>query len=67
MTNYLAFLKGRTSRSGPSKEELKLRGARHSVDPKKLVEALNVLPRVANVATRILHLEGEEVFGSIVW
>ena len=64
MTNYRAFLKGNASRSGPSKEELKLRGARRSGDPKKIAEALNDLPGAADVASRIPHLEGEEVFGS---
>jgi hypothetical protein len=64
MTNYRAFLKGKTTRSGPSMEELKLRGARRSGDPKKIAEALNVLPGAVDVATRVPHLEGEEVFGS---
>ncbi len=64
MTNYRSFLNGKTSRSGPSKEELKLRGARRSGDPKKIAEALNVLPGAADVGTRVPHLEGEEIFGS---
>jgi len=38
-------LNGTTSRSRPSKEELKLRGARRNGDPKKIAEALNNLPR----------------------
>jgi len=43
---------------------LKLRVARRSGDPKKMVEALNILPGVEGVRTRIPHLEGEEIFGS---
>jgi len=64
MTYYRAFLKGNTSRLGPSKEELKLRGARRSGDPKKIAEALNALRRAVDVATRVSHLESKEVFGS---
>ena len=43
MTNYQAYLKGYASGSGPSKKELRLRAARRSGDPKKIVEALNTL------------------------
>jgi len=57
-------LKGKASKLGPSKEELKLKGARRSGNPKKIVEALNVFPEAANIATYFPHLEGEEVFGS---
>ena len=64
MTNYQAYLKGYASRSGPSKGELRLRAARRIRDPKKIAEALNTLPRVEGVGTRIPHLEGEETFGS---
>jgi hypothetical protein len=41
MTNYRAYLKGKASGTGPTKQELKLRAARHSGDPKKIEEALN--------------------------
>ncbi len=64
MTNDQAFLNGTTLRSWPSKEELKLRGARQSGDPKKIAEVLNGLPRAIGVGTRIPHLEGEKVLGS---
>jgi len=57
-------LKGKTTRSGPSKEELKLRGTRHSGDLKKITEALNVLPGAVDVRTRVPHLEGKKVFGN---
>jgi hypothetical protein len=64
MTNYRAYLKGKASGTGPSRQELKLRAARRSGDPKKIVEALNQLPRVEVATIRISHLEGEEIFGS---
>jgi hypothetical protein len=64
MTNYRAYLKGKASRTGPSKQELKLRAARRSGDPKKIEEALSQFPVVEVATTRILHLEGEEIFGS---
>jgi hypothetical protein len=41
MTNYRAYLKGKASGTGLSKQELKLRAARRSGDPKKIEEALN--------------------------
>jgi hypothetical protein len=43
MTNYKAYLKGKAFGIGPSKQELKLRAARCSGDPKKIEEALNQL------------------------
>jgi hypothetical protein len=64
MTNYMAYLKGTTSGTGPSKQELKLKVARRSGDPKKIEEALSQLPGVEVATTRIPHLEGEEIFGS---
>ena len=64
MTNYRAYLNGYASGSSPSKGELRLRAARRSGDPKKIVEALNTLPGAMGVGTRIPHLEGEETFGS---
>jgi hypothetical protein len=64
MTNYMAYLKGKASGTGPSKQELKLRAARRSGDPKKIEEALSQLLGVEVATTRIPHLEGEEIFGS---
>jgi hypothetical protein len=64
MTNYRAYLKNKAFGTSPSKQELKLRAARHSGDPKKIEEALNQLPWVEVATTRIPHLEGEEIFGS---
>ena len=65
MTNYKAYLKDKASRTGPSKQELKLRAARYSGDPKKIEKALNQLPEVEVATTRIPHLEGEEIFGTM--
>ena len=65
MTNYRAYLKGHACGSGPSKGELKLRAARRSGDPKKIADALNALPGSEGVGTRVPHLEGEEIFGSM--
>jgi hypothetical protein len=64
MTNYRAYLKGKASGTGLSKQELKLRAAKHSGDPKKFEEALSQLPGVEVATTRIPHLEGNEIFGS---
>ena len=36
-----------------------------SGDPKKIAKALNTLPGAEGVETRVLHLEGEETFGSM--
>jgi hypothetical protein len=41
MTNYRAYLKGKLSGTGPLRQELKLKAARRSGDPKKIVEALS--------------------------
>jgi hypothetical protein len=64
MTNYRAYLKGKASGTSPSKQEVKLRTARRSGDPKKIEEALSQIPGVEVATTRIPHLEGEEIFGS---
>jgi hypothetical protein len=64
MTNYRAYLKGKASGTGPSKQELRLRAARRSSNPKKIKEALSQLPGVEVATTRIPHLEGEEIFGN---
>jgi hypothetical protein len=47
-----------------SKQELKLRVARRSGDPKKIVEALSQLLGVEVATTWIPHVKGEEIFGS---
>jgi hypothetical protein len=64
MTNYRAYLKGKSSGTGPSRQELKLRATRRSGDPKKIAEALSQIPRVDVATTWIPHLEGEEIFDS---
>ena len=42
-TNYRAYLKDKSYRTGPSRQELKLRVARRSNDPKKIAKALGQL------------------------
>jgi hypothetical protein len=64
MTNYRTYLKGKAFGTGPSKQELKLRAARRSGDPKKIEEALSQLLGMEVATTRIPYLEGEEIFGS---
>jgi hypothetical protein len=64
MTNYRTYLKGNLSRTRSLRQELKLRAAKHSGDPKKIVDALNQLPGVEGVTIRMSHLEGNEVFGN---
>jgi hypothetical protein len=41
MTNYKANLKDKSFGTGPSRQELKLRAASRSSDPKKIAEALS--------------------------
>jgi hypothetical protein len=64
MTNYRAYLKGKSSGIGLLKQELMLRAARRSGDSKKIAEALSQLPGVEVASTLVPHLEGEEIFGS---
>jgi len=59
------YLRGHASRSTPSKGELKLRVVRRSGCPKKIVEALNKLTGVEGVGTKVPHLQGDKIFGSM--
>ena len=65
MTNYKTYTKGNLLNIGPSRQELKIRVARHSSDPKKIVDTFSQLPKVEGLIARILHLKGKETFGSI--
>jgi hypothetical protein len=67
MTNYRAYLKGSLSGKSPSKQDLRLRAATRSGDPKKIVKAINQLLGLEGATTRILHLKDEEIFGSTKW
>jgi len=58
-------LRGHTCGSSPSKQELKLRAAKQSGDPKKIAEALNTLLGAEGIGTRLLYLEEEEIIGSM--
>ena len=65
---YYQFLKGGIGRDGPSKEELKLRGAQCRVepisDPSMLQKVLLDMPGEEEFCTCDPHLEDAEVFGS---
>lgn len=63
-TNYHAYLKGDQSGTGPHKDELKLRAARRSGNPRTIAEAVSTYSGGDFLNTRIPHLEGEEIFGS---
>jgi hypothetical protein len=62
-TNYYAYLKGDRSGTGPGKEELRLRAAQRSGDAKRIVAALEHMPRAEHWCNRKPQLEGE-VFGT---
>jgi hypothetical protein len=64
MTNYRAYLKGKLSGTGSSRQKLKLMAARCSGDPKKIVVAISKLPEVEVASTRIPHLKGKEIFSN---
>ena len=65
MTNYRSYLCGGASGKGPSKHDLKLKRAMASLDGKKIAQALSEMPGAEDVCTRVPHLEGEELFGSV--
>jgi hypothetical protein len=64
MTNYRVYLKGSLPCVGPSKQELRLKAATHSGDPKKIVDAISQLIGVEGATTWLPHLEGEDIFGN---
>jgi hypothetical protein len=64
MTNYRTYTKGNLLKIGLSRQELKIRVARRSGDPKKIVDTFSQLPNMEGVTARILHLKGKETFGS---
>ena len=64
ITNYKAYLNGKLFGTVPSRQELKLKAARRSGDPKKIAEVLSQLLGVEVATTWILHLDGEEIFGN---
>ena len=62
-TNYYQFLKGGRPRTGPSKQELRLRQAQQSGKLDKVVDAMETMPE-KEWCTHTPHFENEEVFGS---
>ena len=63
-TEYYLFLKGGRSGTGPSVSVLKLRLASRSGNPSRVAKLVDELSDDAGLNTRVLHLEGERVFGS---
>lgn len=63
-TKYYAYLKGDRFGTGPGKEELRLQAAQRSSDAKRIVAALEQMPRANQWCTRKPQLDGEEVFGT---
>ena len=63
-TGYYLFLKGGQSGTGLSASILKLRLASRSGNPSRVAKLVDELSDDAGLNTRLLHLEGERVFGS---
>jgi hypothetical protein len=61
---YYVFLQGGASRTSLDKNELRLHRANQSRDLIKIVATISKYTSSFSLSVRILHLEGEEVFGS---
>ncbi len=64
-TFYYVFLHGGCSRTKPNRDELQLCRASQFGDPLQLAIVVAIFSWGSSYTPRILHLEGEEVFGSI--
>ena len=62
---YQNFLKGNLGGTSPDKSVLKLRDAWRFGDPAKMAKAMNVVSEEARLKSRVPHLEGENIFGSV--
>ena len=62
---YQNLLKGDLGGTGLDKSILKLHAARRSGDPAKMAKAINVVFEEAGLKSRVPHLEGENIFGSV--
>ena len=60
----LPISEGWAFRTGPSRQELRLRQAQRSSRLDKLVDAMETMPEGKEWCTRTPHFEGDEVFGS---
>jgi hypothetical protein len=69
VVNFYQFLKGDVGGTGPSKNELKLRNAerraKQTGNPILLEDAMLEMPGAHEFCTRLPHMPGEEVFGSV--
>jgi hypothetical protein len=63
-TAYHNYLKGSGGRTGPDQSVLRLRSASRSGDPRKIAKAIEELSSNAGLNSKVLHLEGESIFGS---
>ena len=61
---YFNYLRGRPSRTSPSRNELQLSLASRKANSKRVVKLLEQVTAEAGVNTRIPHLEGETILGS---
>ena len=62
---YQNFLKGHVESTGPDKSVLKLHAARRSGNPTKMAKVMNVVSKEARLKSRVLHLKGDNIFGSV--
>ena len=58
-------MKGHLGGTSPNKSILKLHATRRSGDPAKMAKAMNVVSEEARLKSRVPHLEGENIFGSV--
>jgi hypothetical protein len=62
---YHNFLKGVGGGTGPNRSVLRLCSATRSGDPSKIARAVGELSADAGFNSRVPHLEGERIFGSV--
>ncbi len=67
LTFYYAFLHGGRSRISSNRDELQLRKASQFSDPLQMAIVVAKLALDYSYTSKILHLEGEEIFGFVKW
>jgi hypothetical protein len=65
--SYKVYLNGGRGKKGPSMDELRLRQAKKSSDLSQMANLVTKYTNESCFTTRILNLEGQEVFGSTKW
>jgi hypothetical protein len=65
LTFYYAFLHGGRSRISSNRDELQLRKASQFSDPLQMAIVVAKLALDYSYTSKILHLEGEEIFGFV--